>query len=402
MKHHIAYLILICFLALTGCENAKLESLYLSHQELTLQVGQEVTVEVIHIPLEATPNNRVSWKTSDSQVATVDSKGKITAVYTGSCVITAYCGTIESKCSVTVSTVYYDLELTQGLGYIYGDADQIGANHLIIRLLDKDLQITETGDITGNGYFMNIEMNVPFDRNTLPSGSYISATNAIVNSFLPGELYEIEGSYYAAGTYMGYYGDQGLSAAFVDKGLMQVNFDGSKHNITLSMVGKNYEVITATFEGTIPFTDRSEGNNVEIVEFLIDTCHLFNYADRDNVGLNVVRMQLFNKRGDMIRLDGYVPLSMTDTLPVGTYKLGETGALPYRLIHGDPQTLDGCWYNGPQGMQLLRSGQIIVGRDNTNRMTYKFSLYDSKKRLIQSIDEIEKMGYLRIQEKPFN
>ena len=140
MKKYITYVIgglLLTFqLLLSSCNNSKLEALKLSHSELNLLVGKDQRLEVIHIPIEATPNNRVSWKSSDRRVATVSNSGLVTAVYSVTCVITAYCGEIEVKCTINVSPIRYQLELCQGIGDIFGDESGIVVNHLCICLLD--------------------------------------------------------------------------------------------------------------------------------------------------------------------------------------------------------------------------------------------------------------------------
>nr|MCR5784876.1 Ig-like domain-containing protein [Eubacterium sp.] len=53
----------------------------------------------------------VKWKSTDKSVAKVSSTGKITAVHSGTCYVTATCNKKTYKCKVTVK---YDGELTFG------------------------------------------------------------------------------------------------------------------------------------------------------------------------------------------------------------------------------------------------------------------------------------------------
>ena len=68
----------------------------LSKKSVTLQVGKKKTIKV------KGTTNKVTWATSDKKVATVNSKGKITAKGEGTCNITATVGSKTLTCKVTV------------------------------------------------------------------------------------------------------------------------------------------------------------------------------------------------------------------------------------------------------------------------------------------------------------
>lgn len=52
---------------------------------------------------EITGTSTVTWTSSNEDVATVNSSGKVTAVATGQAVITAWCGDYAAACVVTVT-----------------------------------------------------------------------------------------------------------------------------------------------------------------------------------------------------------------------------------------------------------------------------------------------------------
>ena len=69
---------------------------------LSLNVGDSETIIATVLPDNAT-DKTVTWKSSNSSVATVDSNGKVTAISAGSATIMATSGGVSSSCSVTVS-----------------------------------------------------------------------------------------------------------------------------------------------------------------------------------------------------------------------------------------------------------------------------------------------------------
>ncbi|MDE5850669.1 MAG: Ig-like domain-containing protein [Muribaculaceae bacterium] len=77
------------------------EDIELSKTEATVAKGETLTLVAIVHPDEAT-DKTVTWSSSDEKVATVDQNGKVTAVNSGSAVITAAACGMEATCKVTV------------------------------------------------------------------------------------------------------------------------------------------------------------------------------------------------------------------------------------------------------------------------------------------------------------
>jgi len=84
------------------------ESFTIDNHEFTLKVGQTYTFGVIIYPLDAgVPLSAVHWESSDTNVATVDEMGTVTAVGRGSCTITAtILGNTEDANLVQTAKVY--------------------------------------------------------------------------------------------------------------------------------------------------------------------------------------------------------------------------------------------------------------------------------------------------------
>ena len=77
-------------------------SITLNKAELALYKGQTETLVATVKPDDAT-NKTVTWSSSNTKVATVDSNGKVIAVATGSATISAKAGDKEATCSITVT-----------------------------------------------------------------------------------------------------------------------------------------------------------------------------------------------------------------------------------------------------------------------------------------------------------
>lgn len=110
---------------LTFTEEIPCESVVLSAESLTFIAEDAQTLTANVTP--ANTSDRVVWSTSDEGVATV-SKGVVTPVGNGSCVITATCGNFSDECAVTVNAfTEITSELPEGytqLNYIVTAGDQ--------------------------------------------------------------------------------------------------------------------------------------------------------------------------------------------------------------------------------------------------------------------------------------
>lgn len=74
----------------------------LKEKEVNLTVGESVLNELIYNPTDTTDDKTVTWSSSNPNVATVASNGKITGVNSGSANITAKVGKFKATCTVIV------------------------------------------------------------------------------------------------------------------------------------------------------------------------------------------------------------------------------------------------------------------------------------------------------------
>ena len=74
----------------------------LNAEALELYTGETATLTAMVTPENAT-NKAVTWESSNTEVATVDNNGKVTALKPGTATITATAGSVTAECTVTVS-----------------------------------------------------------------------------------------------------------------------------------------------------------------------------------------------------------------------------------------------------------------------------------------------------------
>lgn len=82
--------------------NVGVTSVTLDITEKAVKKGETFTLTATVAPSDVT-DKTVTWSSSDDNVASVDAKGKVTAVNGGSAVITAESGGVKATCSVTVT-----------------------------------------------------------------------------------------------------------------------------------------------------------------------------------------------------------------------------------------------------------------------------------------------------------
>ena len=111
MKKYFAFIVLFLMISCSGTIEQPekmneitvipVSSVSLSQQSAELVEGESITLTASVSPSNAT-DNKVSWSSSKSSVASVDQKGTVTAGAIGSATITASAGGKKSSCTVTV------------------------------------------------------------------------------------------------------------------------------------------------------------------------------------------------------------------------------------------------------------------------------------------------------------
>ena len=106
--------LLLCFALIAACGPKEdpviaVTGVSLDQSSLTLDIGGTANLTATVSPSNA-EDNTVNWSSSDSNVASVDQSGNVTALRTGTATITAAAGGKTATCSVTVSKKHVEVE----------------------------------------------------------------------------------------------------------------------------------------------------------------------------------------------------------------------------------------------------------------------------------------------------
>ncbi|MDO4190798.1 MAG: Ig-like domain-containing protein [Bacteroidales bacterium] len=335
-------------------------SVSLGADSIGMEVGETRQLQVIVLPLSATIANTVYWKSSDSRVATVDSKGNVTAVYSGSCYITATCNHITAKCKINVGLLTYTLDFDNAVAYFYGDAYKNQTTNTTLRLFDDGLTLDDDDNIVGAGYFLNLDL---IGNDSIPTGAFnVAVDSALPQTFLPGALVERNGIYYAAGSFLGHYTTDGLSVVFIEDGTCTVTSkDDGTYYVEATLIGEDKEEITITYFGSVELKDRTE--NAPQPEHIAFDMHQASFVALGNIynnGLQVYRTTI-NSGNYTLQIECYAPMSST-TLPYGTYTMTGTHE-SFRIIPSDAAQSSGTLLFDNGTAITISSGSITTNEN---------------------------------------
>lgn len=82
-----------------------IQSISISTSSMSLTKGSTGNLSISILPQDTSDNKTVTWKSADTNIATVDQDGVVTAVATGKTTVTATVGSRQVNCSITVSEV---------------------------------------------------------------------------------------------------------------------------------------------------------------------------------------------------------------------------------------------------------------------------------------------------------
>lgn len=338
---------------LASCDQHPVSSVTIDRNTLELQVGETYQLEAVILPLEAAMYNSVSWASSDEAVATVASDGTVTAVYTGSCTITATAGKKSTSCSVTVGKLDYEFSFSRATVLYYGDAYENGTNNLVLRLLGDGISLTDEGALSGEGIFFNIDMNVPLGNRTVPVHTFNVDSSRTEYTFAAGELQTIDGTQYATGTFVGQRSADGLTVVFVQSGSFWVTLDGDEYTLEGHFEGKNQETIVVSFSGKIDFLDRSGEMPAEIYTFATQRLKQDLLGDVSGKSLNQFQYTATDADTTLV-FTLYAPLSVKEKCPVGTYDF--SGIRSYSIAS--------AMFNVGATAYAINNGEVVVSEND--------------------------------------
>ena len=322
-------IILCAVVCLFACDEHKISSIAIHGDNVrSMNIGQQITLEVNIQPLESYIYNTVYWTSSDPSVATVDLySGVVTAVYSGTCKIFAKAGGKTATCEINVNTFGFKVEFSKAVAYFYGNISGIeGVNTAVLELYSDGFNIEKDGSVSGFGLYFHTEINYPAP-NLMPSnGSYTESETAEIFKFISGKWVTdttITGTYFVS-TGLG-----GAGLILIEKGKLNITPDSIFGNFT----GASGEEVEIRYY-----------NDVMLVDLTLpppDTLKLENFVqsyalgDGFGNGTSVRRCKIYteNSTGAYLQLDFVVPTSAA-SIPVGFYKLNNSHQ-PYTLAESN-------------------------------------------------------------------
>ena len=125
MKPKILFALLLLAVAFS-CKKEEVQGIFID-RELLLSVGETATLTPTFVPANA-HNKKVSWESSDTKVATVDNKGRVTGISAGAASITVISldrKHFSKKCYVTVvQPIEPEMVWVEGGTFIMGCTDE--------------------------------------------------------------------------------------------------------------------------------------------------------------------------------------------------------------------------------------------------------------------------------------
>lgn len=331
MKRKFVILLCLVLILTTACQDeTRVRSIELDPVEMTLAIGQTRQIELTINPTSAAIYNPKYWSSSNKNVADVDSRGRVTGIYAGTCIITATVDGIKATCRVTVETPTYDLNLDSCIVFDQGTDLETGTMVRIVRLYEHSLDIDTTGRASGNGFMLNLYSYMPITATALATGSYVLDNSHRELTMLPGAIEEIDGSRYAAGTFLGQYSDDGLGVLTAKSGHVQITDQGGQYTVSCRLTGGMNEAINATWQG-VPRLVRSdtvaEPEDIYYVRaVLIDTTVAGECATRHT-------SVLFIGSGKSVEMTLRLPLGSSSPVLEGEYTM-DSREQSYTIVPG--------------------------------------------------------------------
>ena len=104
-------------------------TLALDKAALALEKGQSETLRALFDPADAASGQQVAWSSSNTAAATVDQNGVVTAVGSGSAVITAAAGGQAASCAVTVTAPLQSIAVKPDVTLLTGTSETLAVTY---------------------------------------------------------------------------------------------------------------------------------------------------------------------------------------------------------------------------------------------------------------------------------
>ncbi len=367
----IIYIACFVFFCTSCVDETKVQGVIISPTQLQLSVGDTYQLEMIIKPLSASIYALKAWSSSDESVATVDENGVVTAVYAGECIIKGQAMYHSEYCTVKVVSPKYALTFSDAAIFDYGDTDGAGVNNITLRLHNEDITIDSTGAVMGNGLFLNLSLYTSISDEYIVSGRYTVSDNLVQNTIQKGEIYSVDGVSYARGSYLGQYGDYGLSTIFIESGYMTIDKYGQINNITCVFGGGGNEHISVSYaaEPKYYLIRETEHYTLNYIDYNLEQFYVY-----DENLLSHRRLEFETEQGYRLELYLRTPISSQELLPQGSYSISND-VRPFTLM--DSESEYPCIIVDSGYVKKIKSGSLnVMFRDSDGTLSFSGTFVD--------------------------
>ena len=376
----VAAICVMCIVVcLHSCEQNKIKNIYFKKDKVQLSVDEQYTAELFMEPFSETDYDRVTWKSSDNSVAVVDKIGHITAVYTGSCIVTARCGKLRASIEVVVLPINIAFDSSKALAYFYGDSYDNSYNTVVVRFLSDGCRIEPNGDITGAGTYINMQLFAPKSTDSIALGTFRQSNTPMQYAFLSGYLREHNDRRYAMGSYFGNLSVGGNSVVLIKEGVFNISKTMSQYVVEGVLRGDKDETIALSYSGDILLFDRSN-TATDTVVFDRRTSGIDDLGDLYNVGCRIFRVRYSNDVGDLLQIEMATPL-IAKSIVAGEYSVGSS-VREFSLVPSDMVTGGGTIIKRNGILDKVLYGRIRVFRKSANSIVIRVFLVTESRKII--------------------
>jgi len=376
----VAAICVMCIVVcLYSCEQNKIKNIYFKKDKVQLSVDEQYTAELFMGPFSETDYDKITWKSSDNSVAVVDKMGHITAVYTGSCIVTARCGKLRASIEVAVLPINIAFDSSKALAYFYGDSYDNSYNTVVVRFLSDGCQIEPNGDITGAGTYINMQLFAPKSTDSIALGTFRQSNTPIQYAFLSGYLREHNDRRYVLGSYFGNLSGGGNSVVLIKEGVFNISKRMSQYVVEGVFRGDKDEVIELSYSGKIPLYDRSN-TTADTVVFDRRTSAIDDMDDLYNVGCRIFRVKYGNNVGDLLQIEMATPL-IAKSIVAGEYSVGSS-IREFSLVPSDTVTGRGTLIKRNRSFDKVLYGRVRVFRKSANSIIIRVFLVTESRKII--------------------
>ncbi len=376
----VAAICVMCIVVcLHSCEQNKIKNIYFKKDKVQLSVDEQYTAELFMEPFSETDYDKVTWKSSDNSVAVVDKMGHITAVYTGSCIVTARCGKLRASIEVAVLPINIAFDSYKALAYFYGDSYDNSYNTVVVRFLSDGCRIEPNGDITGAGTYINMQLFAPKSTDSIALGTFRQSNTPMQYAFLSGYLREHNDRRYVLGSYFGNLSVGGNSVVLIKEGVFNISKSMSQYVVEGVFRGDKDEVIELSYSGKIPLYDRSN-TTADTVVFDRRTSAIDDLGDLYNVGCHIFRVKYGNNVGDLLQIEMATPL-IAKSIVAGEYSVGSS-IREFSLVPSDMVTGGGTIIKRNGILDKVLYGRVRVFRKSANSIIIRVFLVTESRKII--------------------